>query len=427
MTRAPSTLGPWARAFALASFVHLTLPDFDQAGWRGPQVVEALGALILLIRPHPLGFLLCAAGTLWPLLLLRDVLTQSALLTLWALIGLAGGGRRGPAALTAVRWTTAATYLLAVLHKLNTAWFDPTISCAEHAWAQVVARYGVPTLPAPAYVALAVEVGLALLVLRRSPWAWPVGLAFHLPLTVTLAPAFGPVMLAGYAAAITARQRVRWRRALRRGWPVAALAAGLAGVGEYLLAGRGEGFVALKVAAGAGLAVLALDVIAHERPRDRGRAAGGLLPVVATALWVANGLTPYLGLQYQHTAAMLSGLRIDTGCHNSLVLPEALRLVDPYVRIDAARIGAGERPGRERKLRETLWNLPALHTMRANWCIPENRPIALAGTWQGVAFSLPDLCDDGWRRALPGEAEVLPGLQRFQKNLGRTCPEACIH
>ncbi|MCB9546414.1 MAG: hypothetical protein H6706_11265 [Myxococcales bacterium] len=420
-----SPLAWWARAFAVASLVHLTLPDFAQAGWGPPGVVEGLGALILLVRPHPAGFALCAVGTLWPLLALRDVLTQSTLLTLWAVVALVGGRRRAGAALTAVRWTTAATYLLAALHKLNTTWFDPAYGCAEHAWAQVMARYGAPAMPAPAWVALGVEVALGVLILRRSPWMWPVGLAFHLPLTVTLAPAFGPVMLAGYAAATTPRQAVRWRRALRRqGWLAggAAVAAGAVELGM-----TGEVATTLKVGAAAGLGVLGLVVALQGRRRDRGRVHRGGLPAVALALWVANGLTPYLGLQYQHTAAMLSGLRVDAGCHNSLVMPEALRLVDPYIRLDVARVGPGHRPERERILLETLWNLPALYTMRANWCIPENRPITLGGTWDGVAFTVPDLCADGWRAALPGGPDWLPGFQRFQKNLRRTCPTACIH
>jgi hypothetical protein len=112
--------------------------------------------------------------------------------------------------------TAALTYGLAAVHKLNDAFFDPATSCADHAIRQVVALW--PSLPAPlaspGLAALVVlwEALLALLVLTRSRWLWPVGLAFHLPLTLTLAPAFGAVMVAGWAAGMPSREVVAWRR-----------------------------------------------------------------------------------------------------------------------------------------------------------------------------------------------------------------------
>lgn len=415
----------WARAFAIGSLVHLMLPDFEQDGWWLPGLVEGIGALWLLWRPAAPAFAICLIGTLWPLLFLRDVLTQSALLSLWALVGLVGAvrPRLRSAALDAVLWVTAGTYLLAALHKLNSAFFTPELGCAEHAWAQVAARYGLPdALPGAPFVAVGMEVALGVLLLRRSLWAWPLGLAFHLPLTVTLAPAFGAVMLSGYVAGLDARTLVRWRRLWKlRRWPLwVVVGLGVAGV-EYAWAGRGELAPALKT--GVAAVLLFVSVIAGLRWRPAARPRHWL-PVAALTLWVANGLTPYFGVQYQHAAAMLSGLRIDTGCHNSLLMPAWLVVEDPYVRIDAASLPG--RPERERILLESLWNLPALHTMHRNWCIPENRPITLTGTWRGEAFHIEDLCAKDWRRALPGE-DWFPGFQRYQKNLGRECRQACIH
>ncbi|MGK0360506.1 MAG: hypothetical protein ACI9U2_002819, partial [Bradymonadia bacterium] len=363
---APS-IGRWARVFAIASLVHLTLPDFEQDGWLIPALIEAAGALWLLWRPHRLGFALCALGTLWPLLLGRDVLTQSALLTLWALIGAVGGTRR----LDAVRVTTAATYAFAALHKLNTAFFDPATSCGHHAWTQIVDRYPLPDLgamPWMPYFIVAIEVALAVGIWRRAPWVWPLGIAFHLPLTVTLAPAFGAVMIAGWAAAVSAKQWARWRQA----WgPSLLVGAVIAGALEVALAAELEPVNVLKVMAAGALLVASLK--AWVQP-GQGRPIGAFA-WICLGVWSLNCLTPYLGVQYQHSAAMLSNLRIDKGCHNSVVMPEALRIVEPYIRIEDAQFAHGIRRTRAARLKATLWNLPALATMHRNWCIPENRPI----------------------------------------------------
>lgn len=414
----------WARAFAVASLVHLALPDFEQPGWWAPRLLNVAGAVWLLWRPARGAFLLCAAATAWPLLFLRDVLTQSMYLT-WC--ALAAALLRSPESiLQSIRWLTAGTYLLAALHKLNAAFFDPAQSCAHHAWAQVAERWQLPT-PEPLTAALpamvvALEVALGAAVLLRSPLLWPLGLAFHLPLTVTLAPAFGAVMLSGYVAATPARAAVRWRRVRRHGGLVL-LAGVLAGVLDAALGALDPWLLSKVVATGA---LLAASLLALGPPWWRPVEVRRGAAVVAVA-WFLHGLTPYFGVQYQHAAAMLSNLRIDAGCHNSWIFPEALRGADPYVRIDVASIGDGLRPERVALLRETLWNVPALHAMRRNWCLPEQRPIRLAGTWRGRTFAIEDLCAESWLAALPGAGWDPPGFQRFQKNLQRSCAAACIH
>ena len=92
-----------------------------------------------------------------------------------------------------------------------------------------------------------------------------------------------------------------------------------------------------------------------------------------------HGLTPYFGLQYQHTAAMLSNLRIDDACHNSLIIPAALVIETP-IRITSAEIGIGQRPARETTLESGLWSYPALATMHRNWCVDALRPSVLRVT-----------------------------------------------
>ncbi len=427
----PPGLTAWGRAFGIASLLHLTLPDVQEPGWIGPAVLEAVGALWLLYRPAASAFALCALGTALPLLLLRDVLTQSMYLTWAASLGcLAALGRAGGFR-DAIRLLTAGTYLLATVHKLNTGFLDPSISCANHAVAQFVDRWawlspveGVEgVLPV---VTLGVELLLAWLVFRGSSWMWLVGLVFHLPLTVTLAPAFGPVVMSGYVAAIRPRDAVtvRWIWARRKGALVLGglLVLGLDVVSTGALVGP---ILSVKLllagAIGAG-GVLLVWGGAKSRPPRAGMAAR-----VVLAAWLLHGLTPYFGIQYQHTGAMLSNLRVDVECHNSLVFPRAMVGLDPYLRVTSARIGQGQRAAREKVLESSLWNVAALHTMRRNWCRPHLRPIALKGTWRGRAFAIDDLCDDAWISALPGAQWLPAGFQRFQKNLPRACAAACIH
>lgn len=423
----------------MAVLVHAYLPDYDEPGWAGPRWLKIAGALVLLWRPHALGFAASLAASLWTLFWLRDVLTQQVVLALMALAGLVaavrGTKRAARAALDAAALVTAATYTLAALHKLNADFFDPNVSCAQHAWAQVEG-FWLSWLPAHdppgawlAALIVAWEVALAVLLLRRSPWVWPLGIAFHLPLTVTLAPAFGAVMLAGYAAAMAPRTLVAWRRVLRARWRFVCAAGGVALALDLATHGApGPWDGRLKVFVAGGLLATAL-LAGLPGPVRRRRFATAAWAVAA--LFVAQGLLPYLGLKVQHSAAMLSNLRVDATCHNSLVFPAGLLVRDPYVYVDEAMIGQGQRPEREAVLRQTLWSVAALHAAQANWCIPELRPITLRGRWRGESFEIPDLCEPDFASRLPAAGwpppDLLPWYQALQKNLPRACHAACVH
>ena len=154
--------------------------------------------------------------------------------------------------------------------------------------------------------------------------------------------------------------------------------------------------------------------------------------LVGALLYISHGLTPYLGVQYQHTAAMLSNLRIDRGCWNSSVFPESVRVTEDYVRIERAWLGApGRHEATEKTLRVHLWSPPQLRQIRRNWCKPSTRPLRLEGTWRQQPFVLEDLCDEGGPWPFEGAGffgvEIFGDYLRFQKNLERTCPQKCIH
>ncbi|MBM4291604.1 MAG: hypothetical protein FJ138_09270 [Deltaproteobacteria bacterium] len=126
----------------------------------------------------------------------------------------------------------------------------------------------------------------------------------------------------------------------------------------------------------------------------------------------------------QHSGAMLSNLRVDPACHNSLLFPAWGW--DPYVYIDEAALGAARRPRRVAALRGQLWSRAAVVAMRQNWCAPHTRPLRLAGRWGGRPFVIEDLCAPEGLAPLGG-AGWLPGWQAFQKNLPRACGQACVH
>ena len=126
---------------------------------------------------------------------------------------------------------------------------------------------------------------------------------------------------------------------------------------------------------------------------------------------------------------MLSNLRVDPACHNSLIAPSWGW--DPYIRIDEARLGQASRPKQLQALTSQLWGWAALNTLKRNWCSPQTRPFELKGSWWGEPFELPDLCAPHSLELLkalhPWSTAAPMGWQRLQKNLSRSCEQACVH
>jgi hypothetical protein len=153
---------------------------------------------------------------------------------------------------------------------------------------------------------------------------------------------------------------------------------------------------------------------------------GRILSAVVLVAWGLHALGPYSGLWFHHSGAMLSNLRIDEGCWNSLVFPESARLVEPYVRIDEAEVidPSGHRQeSREERLVDRLRDRRALERERRSVCHREGRVVRIAGTFHGSPFVVDDLCAEPWPLGEP----VLPSTRPFQENLARECPQACIH
>jgi hypothetical protein len=436
-----------ARAFAVGSAVHLTLEEVAEWEWLAPNAIYWVGVGLLALWGSTLGWMLCAVGLVVPLIAFGDQLTQSALLLGYAVaaLGCAAGSPDGRAARldrsfpAAVRLLTTGTYAIAAFHKLNHDFVDPRVSCATGGLDILAANWGFDALRDPAaahvwpWLFLAAETTVVLLSVARPAAGLILALAMHIPLTIVFAPAFAFVMLVGWSAFFTEDDLRHLGEVLARRWRVIAIVGcglGLISFGLYM---RTHWIVypwwqLKELLLWLGLAWLATAFV--RRPPGvlswwgayaEGVGPRGALVVALGVLWAANGVLPYTGLTFHHSGAMLSNLRIDAGCWNSMIVPEAVRLVDPYVRIDVADVpepSADAAPWLER----VLWNRRSLTEAREELCRRTSGPIAVRGTFRGRSFAVEDVCAD-W---LLGD-DPLPGVARYQANLIRECPQACIH
>lgn len=456
--------------YVIAGLCHLWLADAWQVEWIPGNAFFLIGLVILALRPCALAWALCAVGKLVPLLFARDHLTQSLLLMIFAgggalFLGLRAYLATWPGRLKTVdssygdisphllaffdllKLTTIATYLLAAFHKINRDFFDADVSCATLGLDKIADHY---VLPLPALsdgwflataigvIALEASIGVLYIVGRRR-LALVAAVIFHIPLTLTVAPAFAFVMLAGHAAFVRpADLNVFWRFLSHRG---RLIAVGASIITAVSLAMGSVPFDDRTMIPREWLLWALLLIAIFAQPwRPEAPAPTGLRPILRprvvawaiAALFVLHSLTPYLGLRFQHTAAMVSNLRIDQSCWNHLVVPESLRLRDDYIRIDEAYfVEPGYLETYEDITTEQLWNGPMIRQMQLNWCRDDLRPFYVAGTYRDRSFEIDDLCADelDWPFSDDGVfgVQLFPDHLRFQRNLERECPQQCIH
>lgn len=456
-------------AFVMGLAAHLWLADAWHQDWIVADALMVIGALGLLItRGGTLAWAIAALGAMWPVWFARDHLTQSVLLAALGAAQAVGAwhdARRPrtddhPGAEAAARfgWAmTWITYALAALHKLNADFLNPETSCAVYGLDKTLTYWHLradaaltTTLAAYApHLTLVMEGGIvALYLLRRRRAALILAIAFHIPLTVTMAPAFVFVMLAGHACALTDEDTTSLTRTIRAAWPRLAVAATLLttlslwrhGAWPEPLMVPKEWWLWLCLATllldtGSPRALLAASPPPPLSLPPRSTRARRLVSLAAL-LFALHGLTPYLGVQFHHTGAMLSNLRIDAGCWNHLLIPEAARLTDDAIRITHASLRTpSPHPNIDATLTEHLWSPPQLLQMRRNWCPgTPRRTLRLQGTYRHKPFTIEDLCAPDLAttmRPFTGDGilgvSIFPDYLRYQKNLKRACPQTCIH
>lgn len=437
-------------AWTIAVFARLSLAESWQPSWSVAGGLLVVGTAGLLRYGGRLWWGLCWLGLFIPLFFLRDWLTQSVVLLLIASVGVLtvhkSDQRQRHSVGEVARWLVAATYAIAAFHKTNSGFFDPTISCTSYTWAEFNVFFEAVRIPNPQFLLdhlpLAVvvfEFGLAALLFVHHRVAILLGLIFHLPLTLVLAPSFFFVMGIGYVGCLTDRDRELLIKIGRR-WFLPSALFGLVSTVLLGLLSRHwwpPDLLLKEYVFFQSIAVVSLLLFETRATRARRlvllERKQIVLSIGVVAVFGFNALLPYSGLQFQHSGAMLSNLRIDDGCWNHYLVPESVRLVDPYVRIADARVsGVGEGGGELEELLEgRLWSPLALRSMQWNWCTAEALHVGLEGTHLGTPFVTDDLCGEGvglpQSRGLLGGATWFPNYLRFQKGLGRHCIQECIH
>jgi len=250
-------------------------------------------------------------------------------------------------------------YVAAAVAKMNTGFFDTTVSCAASIssrlpWAHLSVFRGSWMVMASIWITVLVEVALPiLLTVRRSRRLGLVlGLAFHAVLGLAGNVPFSALALALYVVFLPTdtpsrvRALVADRPALRRGasrlvragGSCAAFAVAVGGwfVGTALvthvpgtrpaLLSWGTSLFLVWAFAGGILLVVTSTRQGTQLPTSRALRVRGSVFSAGLILLVINSLSPYLGLKTESSMTMFSNLHTEAGHWNHLFIPEAVRV-----------------------------------------------------------------------------------------------------
>jgi hypothetical protein len=256
---------------------------------------------------------------------------------------------RGP-----LQATVAVVYFFAVFHKLNTAFFDPDVSCATSQVAKMFALHGFPEPPIPlaafaftSALTVIVEVAIAVCLLwpRGAHWGATLGLLFHTGLGWALFFDFATVVFALYLFFLP-WERIHQAMARIPRW------AGVCCVSCFVLVcvmsftfhGLRQNPVIVEWSAWSLQAdtliclfwtlllwPILLPIFGKGRVSSgEGRWTGAALAWLIPLLAVGNGATSYLGLKTVANYSMFSNLRTEGGQTNHVLMPAGRFFVADY-------------------------------------------------------------------------------------------------
>jgi hypothetical protein len=389
---AGNTLTVFASLWAVAALFHVLGPSgaaiavfSDPTALGLTHVLVAICAIWLLAKPaHSLPLILLAVLSLitaWqeaPILGNHWLLAAFAdLAMLLAAVGTVRDGsinrdRLAQEFLPAARWCLVLFYLCAAFSKLNSAFFDTTVSCSTYYFDETVSSLGFSTpltvgagglaqlLP---FVTAGTELSIPILLLNRRSRVFGVvlGLGFHslialdrlhlfIDFSSVLAAMFVLFLPAGFASSALSFLKGKGRELVVFWSAVASLVL----VAQWI----GRGNIAYFVFSEGRLllwyvfdATILLGVVmwltrhrgqALERPFAL-RTNGPIWLVVIPALVVFNGLMPYFELRTAYAFNMYSNLRMVGGSSNHFIVRSSLPLSGRQA--DLVKVVASSDPG----------------------------------------------------------------------------------
>lgn len=265
-------------------------------------------------------------------------------------------------------------YFFAALHKLNWAYFDPSVSCGVTMFSNLAPNFLKALLPggdAGAYLlivgGLAAEVTIPILLCfpRTRLLGFTVGVLFHSWLGLgyfhfsTGVFAFYALFIPErvstdtFAGALAWRQGSVWRQRLTT--PTAVALLGLALVAAMVVMGELDrlSYRRLRYLWLAGM-LTGLAVLVHAparwplwREAARGQLRNARLGFVFPIALLFCGMSPYLGLRTAPAFSMFSNLRTEGGVSNHLFMPATALHIATY-QDDLVKIEATNRPALKR-------------------------------------------------------------------------------
>lgn len=346
------------------------------------------------------------------------------------------------AQLAQLRLWTLATLMFAALHKVNADFLDPRVSCASFVERELVKLWHVPAWLLPSPLQLLLLEGVTPILLLLYP---RLGVACVLVLAIGLGHT-GPfafnTLLLGLALTFLPEDAVttwstRWRRlaaivlpaAVCVGYASSALYRGLNGWYPYLV------FDLVLVLVGALLVVsLRREPLAEAmRPRRVERLTGGYIQrsvyFYTALILVVNGLSPYLGVKYRYSFAMVSNLRADDSRWNSLIFPPWMRIrPDPLVHVDGV-YGPDGKPlampaSGGKLLRKGVYSPQEFKRRQEDAQRHRIRGGSLKLRYKGIEQSFEDYA---YSSAMRRFVDALPEKPLFQSSLTLNDPQKCVH
>ena len=352
--------------------------------------------------------------------------------TAWMAVGLIVSGVRGRALPSgeallaylapALRIATFIIYFWVVFHKLNETFFVPELSCATEMYGWLAAKFFLPdgawTAPFAIWGTLIAEAAIPLLLLYRPTRVMGVlfGLVFHTMLGVNGFFNFTVVVTALYSLfldqetfdRIADLREIDWiDRAARTLHAIAVHPATLwVGAGAFIVAMFVPGFVGWDAVQARTICRYSTEVVwllyticvgsllalAWWKARSPLRPVAGFrlrgIAWAVAVVFIANGLSPYLGFKTENSFAMFSNLRTEGPYWNHYFVPRSFRVLS--FQDDLVEVIASSDPGLER-ISGTERRM-VFHSFHRH--VSERPDISVRYRHAGVVHDVPRVADD---------------------------------